>query len=44
MRIRPRPLHLKVEQRDQIAPYDDRDMSFVGFILGQLLGLMASAY
>lgn len=38
IRIRPRPLHLKAEQRDQIVPDDDRDVSFAGFILGQLLG------
>lgn len=39
--IRPRPLHLKTEQRNQIVPYDDRDVSFAGFILGQLLGLIS---
>lgn len=40
IRIRPRPLHLKAEQRNQRVPYDDRDMSFAGFIVGQLLGFI----
>lgn len=40
IRIRPRPLHLKAEQRKQIVSDDDRDMRFAGFILGQLIGLI----
>lgn len=40
IRIRPRPLHLKAEQRDQIVADDDRDVRFAGLILGQLPGLI----
>lgn len=40
IRIRPRPLHLKAEQRDQVVPDDDRDVRFAGLILAQLLGLV----
>lgn len=38
IRIRPRQLHLKAEQRDQLVP--DRDVRFVGLILAQLPGLI----
>lgn len=40
IRIRPRSLDLKAEQRDQIVSENDRDVKFAGLIVGQLPALI----